>query len=1044
MGNKKNLLIRILGALVLLIALWGFSIWAIFLRGIPSIENLETGNFFRENTTIYDKEGNAIYTLFKDGKRTYVNYDQISQSIKDAIISAEDKTFFENPGIDFMGLVRVGASYVTGGRFWRVWGASTISQQLIKNTILSNEVTLKRKIQEAYLSYQLNSKYSKEKILEMYLNAFSFWYNASGVEEASRTYFWKSAKDVWPLWATILASLPNGPTKYSPYAHKDRLMGKLEVFPSDDTSSRISIMTADDRKTYAPLYNAYKSYLSGMTMERETGGLKVCGIEKSYIKDRKFSPDSRGCLEIGFGQVSEFFGNINITKDIIATEWSGSYTIEYTIGRKDFVASQMLENGKIDGETFKKILYDGLEFEFKKYSENIKYPYFVMFVKEYLETKYGKDIDVTNGLKVYTTLDPKLQDYAEEVLKKQVEVNKSQYGATSASLVSMNNVTGELISMVGGPDYFDEANGGNNNMTTRAKQPGSSFKPIVYSLAISKNAIGPASPIADVRTEFGKWKPENYDGSYKGMMTVETALAYSRNIPAAKMYYLAGQEDDIVKHGRNLGLSTLKDNASYGAPIAIGTAEVKPIDMLQAYSVFANDGVKKPIYFIQKIEDSNGNVIEEHRDKAGEEVFSPAASYIIATILSNEEAKPASTLWRTNLSLPGRKVAAKTGTSNKDFSKNGVKKILPNNLWTIGFTPQITTVVWAGNVDGKETKWNADGLNVAAPIWRNFMIKAHEWLQKEEFKKPKNLYTYTISKLTGLLATDTTPSDLTRSTIMAVELKTADNGVESSEIDSLCNGPVTDETPADARKVLYRPTGKPVIDGYDPSWYAGFLSASKMRWYDTGTGGLSQEPCFRPKVAGGVSLNATQDGKTITIEWNGNRIIDRIIASVDGKAVKEINLPEGSGSTVGKTTITLDTPNSATIELIDVYGYRYWSSTNGGSNLPKTELPNPISGNESGWAAPVITMINPKWPLLRLYVGDMFNLRFQAQISTTVREIDVSIDGKSVQSATSGDIFIFPISSAGLDEWKHTVTISAKDANMQSATKSFNLLILPR
>jgi penicillin-binding protein 1A len=179
------------------------------------------------------------------------------------------------------------------------------------------------------------------------------------------------------------------------------------------------------------------------------------------------------------------------------------------------VAAQMLEDGKIDGDIFKKILYDGIEFEFKKYSEAIKYPYFVMYIKEYLETKYGKDIDVTSGLKVYTTIDPKLQDYAEAAVKKQVAINTTQYGASSAALVSMDNVSGRLLSMVGGPDYFDVAHGGNNNMVTAIRQPGSSFKPIVYSLAIAKNPIGPASPVTDGPISFGKWKPDNYDKSFK-------------------------------------------------------------------------------------------------------------------------------------------------------------------------------------------------------------------------------------------------------------------------------------------------------------------------------------------------------------------------------------------------------------------------------------------------------------------------------------------------------------------------------------------------
>jgi penicillin-binding protein 1A len=233
------------------------------------------------------------------------------------------------------------------------------------------------------------------------------------------------------------------------------------------------------------------------------------------VKDQKFVPDNQGCVSLGFDQILDFVGNIAITAPIETKDIHGNHTIEYTIGRKDFVANQLLEDGKIDGDTFHQIIFDGIEFEFKKYSENIKFPYFVMYVKEYLETKYGKDIDVTSGLKVYTTIDPRLQAYAEEIVKKQATINANQYGAHSAALISMDNVTGGMLAMVGGPDYFDIEHGGNNNMTTAIRQPGSSFKPIVYSLAIAKNPIGPASPVTDSDLTFGKWNPDNYDRNFK-------------------------------------------------------------------------------------------------------------------------------------------------------------------------------------------------------------------------------------------------------------------------------------------------------------------------------------------------------------------------------------------------------------------------------------------------------------------------------------------------------------------------------------------------
>jgi membrane peptidoglycan carboxypeptidase len=381
-------------------------------------------------------------------------------------------------------------------------------------------VTIKRKIQEAYLSYSMNSTYSKEKILEMYLNTISFGHNASGIEQASRTFFGKSAKDVGPLGATILASLPNGPTKYSPYMHRDRLMGKLEIYPASDPDNRTILLSPEDKKTYAPLYDEFKSYLSGMTLERQSGGAHICGVNAEYIKKDSAErvtilPDDEGCVDVIFDHLDDFFGNISFSKNITVKDIAESYTIEYTIGRKDFVAARMLEDNKIDGPVYKKIIYDGIDFEFRKYAENIKYPYFVMYVKEYLETKYGKDMDITSGLKIYTTIDPRLQEKAEEIVRKQVETSKKLYSASSAALISMDNTDGRLLAMVGGPDYFDVENGGNNNMTTTPRQPGSSFKPFVYAIAISKNPIGPESPVADTDTKFGSWHPENYDGKYK-------------------------------------------------------------------------------------------------------------------------------------------------------------------------------------------------------------------------------------------------------------------------------------------------------------------------------------------------------------------------------------------------------------------------------------------------------------------------------------------------------------------------------------------------
>ena len=523
----------------------------------------------------------------------------------------------------------------------------------------------------------------------------------------------------------------------------------------------------------------------------------------------------------------DFFNNIRFesTRNVTVSEGTGGTIstekrkiyLEYSTGRKDFVATRMFEDGKISIDQLKEVMINGLDFQFKKYSEDIKYPHFVFYVKEYLENKYGKDFEAQGGLRIYTTIDPKLQDKAEELVKKQVKINISKYGASSAALVSMNNKTGQILAMVGGPNYFDQDNGGNVNMITAKRQPGSSFKPLVYALAMSKEAVSPDTPIYDVDTTFGGWNPDNYDQKFLGKMKVRTALDYSRNIPAIKMFSVAGGESSVVKFGRSIGILSLQEDAGYGSPLAIGTGELKPLELLGAYSVFANGGWKKEINPILRIEDKKGNVIEQFQTDPGKYVFSDAASYLISVILSDAKSRPGD-FWNNVLTLKDRAVAAKTGTSNKDVSVGKIKKILPRDLWTAGYTPQITTVVWAGNVDGSETKGTCDGLNCAAPIWHDYMEFAHKGLPKEEFKRPDSIYTATISSISGKLAGDGTPDAMRVTSMFAVKPTAYESAMKQIEVDSLCNGKVTSATPEDAIKKGFLLDVKPIIDSYDPKW----------------------------------------------------------------------------------------------------------------------------------------------------------------------------------------------------------------------------------
>jgi hypothetical protein len=309
------------------------------------------------------------------------------------------------------------------------------------------------------------------------------------------------------------------------------------------------------------------------------------------------------------------------------------------------------------------------------------------------------------------------------------------------------------------------------------------------------------------------------------------------------------------------------------------------------------------------------------------------------------------------------------------------------------------------------------------------MTFAHKDLSKEDFAKPDGVYSYNISKLSGHLATKDTPADLVRSTIMAVELKTYDGGTEGMDIDTLCNGPATPETPADARLTLAIPTIKPTIDGYDAEWFSGFISASRTQRSSTGaTIEMSKDPCVRPTDLGQVTITVSPVGlgkdNLVEIKWSGNRIIDRIRAVAGGKTIKETLYGSG-GTTTGTVRMNLGKEYNATIEAIDVYGYKYSEGVIGSGTTD--------TGTGAGVkkSPPTIEMSNPRDATMSLYEGTNFNLRFQVTISTDVREISVMIDDKIVQSASTGEVFVYPISSAGLSVGKHTVKVSATDGDFQ-------------
>jgi membrane peptidoglycan carboxypeptidase len=357
----------------------------------------------------------------------------------------------------------------------------------------------------------------------------------------------------------------------------------------------------------------------------------------------------------------------------------------------------------------------------------------VFYVREYLARKYGEESLAERGFKVITTLDWELQEAAEGIVKENALHNKEAFNAENGALVATNPQTGEILTMVGSRDYFDEEIDGNFNIALAERQPGSSFKPYVYATAFKKGYT-PESVVFDLRTQFSTtcgqdnftsegecYSPNNYDNAFRGPVTLRNALAQSLNIPAVKTLYLAGINDSL-KTARDMGITTLTNSGRYGLTLVLGGGEVKLIEMVGAYGVFANEGTKTDLTSIMRIEDSHGNVLEEHTTNPTR-VLDREIALTISDILNDNVAR--TPLYGSNslLYFPGRDVAAKTGTTNDK-----------RDAWIVGYTPNLAVGAWAGNNDNRSMN-ELSGL-IITPMWREFMDVALEKYPQESFPEP--------------------------------------------------------------------------------------------------------------------------------------------------------------------------------------------------------------------------------------------------------------------------------------------------------------------
>jgi len=619
---KKTILMFLLSVILITGAIILF--WISTFK-VPTLESIRERRV-SESTKIYDRTGEILlYDTGGNVRRSIVPIEEISRNIKNATIAIEDREFYQHRGIKPTAMLRAVLVNIMTLNWSQ--GGSTITQQVVKNSILTNNKDISRKLKELVLAVKLEQMIPKDEILSMYLNEIPYGGNIYGVEEASEAFFGKKSSEVTLAEAAYLAALPKAPTFYSPYGpNKDRLEA-----------------------------------------------------------------------------------------------------------RKNLVLKEMLSNSFITEEEYNAATAEKVAF-IAKGDSSIKAPYFVFYVLDYIRKKYGEEAITGGGLRVITSLNYNLQTIGENIVHDYALENKKKFNAENAAIVATDPRTGEILTMIGSRDYFDQEIDGAFNVTTAKRQPGSTIKPFVYSEAFIKGYT-PETVVFDLKTQFssscapnnlttgnGCYSPDNYDTVFRGPVTFRSALAQSINVPSVKVLYLAGLSESI-RLARDMGIESLTNKGDYGLTLVLGGGEVTPLELTGAYGVFANDGVKTNITPVIEIKNKSGEVLEKH-DPKPTQVLDREIALKISSILSDNDARAPSFGQTSALYFPNKDVAVKTGTTN-DY----------RDAWIMGYTPSIAVGAWAGNNNNTPMEKKVAGF-IVAPLWRAFMDRALLQLPEEQFEEP--------------------------------------------------------------------------------------------------------------------------------------------------------------------------------------------------------------------------------------------------------------------------------------------------------------------
>jgi penicillin-binding protein 1A len=578
-------------------------------RNLPDISRMADFQPSR-STRIYARDGTLLATLFKQN-RLWVPIAKIPRRVSDAFVANEDRNFYNHHGVDFYGIARAA---IADYRHEQFQGASTITQQLARALFLSNEVSISRKIQEALLAMEIERYYTKDEILERYLNLIYFGSGAYGIEAAAHEYFGTDVGRLTTGQAAMLAGLPAAPSDYSPYVSIDRARERQEHVLDRMVANGYLTQSQADVAARKPL---------GLIGERPTG------------------------------------------------------------------------------------------------LQSFRFPYFTTYVNHVLNTTFGTPVVYEGGLTVDTTLDPHLQEIAQEAVDWGVQSAKNEgIGAHEAALVAIRPQTGEILAMVGGAGF--SLHNQFNRAWQALRQPGSSFKAYVYTAAIDSGmpptAVVDDAPVSYPMGDGTQWRPMDDDFRFLGPITLRYALAQSRNIVAVKLAQEVGV-DRVIEYAHRMGIKApLEANLS----LALGSSVVSPLDQAAGYATLANQGIHIDPSVIRLVTDSLGTPVLDNRFPQENEVVSAGTAYVMTSMLES--------VIQEGTGYPnaeiGRPAAGKTGTTS-DF----------RDAWFVGFTPDLVAAVWLGNDDYTPMNESYGG-NIPARTWARFMKAALARVPKHDFAYP--------------------------------------------------------------------------------------------------------------------------------------------------------------------------------------------------------------------------------------------------------------------------------------------------------------------